>query len=189
MLTVPTVIVKKNGTERAYDIFSRILEDRIILLTGEINDATAEAINACLLYLDSVSQEPIHIYVNSPGGSVTAGLAIYDMMNAVKSPVYTYCTGLAASMGSVILAAGEKRYCMANAEVMIHQPLGGTQGQATDMKICCDHIIKTRERLEAILAKRTGKSVKEIHEACERDNWLDAQNALNFGLVDEIIGA
>lgn len=190
MTSVPMVVVQKNGTERAYDIFSRLLEDRIIILNGEVNDVTAEIIMAQLLYLDSVSHEPIHLYINSPGGSVTAGLAIYDTMQAVKSDVCTYCTGLAASMGSVLLAGGAigKRYCMANAEVMIHQPLGGSKGQATDIEINCRHIIKTREKLERILTRHTGKPLEQVHADCERDNWLDASEALSYGLVDEVIG-
>lgn len=188
MNTVPMVIKKTNDGERAMDIASRLLDDNIILLTGEINDMMAEVVMAQLLYLDSLGkEEPIHIYINSPGGSVTAGLAILDTMRLVKSKIYTYCIGLAASMGSILLSSGDKRYIVPHAEVMIHQPLGGTKGQATDIEIAAKHISRTKEVLNSILAENCGRTYEEVSQDTERDNWKSAAEALEYGLVDKII--
>ncbi|MDE6055471.1 MAG: ATP-dependent Clp protease proteolytic subunit [Lachnospiraceae bacterium] len=188
MNTVPMVIKKTNDGERAMDIASRLLDDNIILLTGEINDIMAEVVMAQLLYLDSLGkEEPIHIYINSPGGSVTAGLAILDTMRLVKSKIYTYCIGLAASMGSILLSSGDKRYIVPHAEVMIHQPLGGTRGQATDIEIAAKHISRTKEVLNSILAENCGRTYEEVSQDTERDNWKSAAEALEYGLVDKII--
>ena len=188
MNTVPMVIKKTNDGERAMDIASRLLDDNIILLTGEINDIMAEVVMAQLLYLDSLGkEEPIHIYINSPGGSVTAGLAILDTMRLVKSKIYTYCIGLAASMGSILLSSGDKRYIVPHAEVMIHQPLGGTKGQATDIEIAAKHISRTKEVLNSILAENCGRTYEEVSQDTERDNWKSAAEALEYGLVDKII--
>ena len=188
MNTVPMVIKKTNDGERAMDIASRLLDDNIILLTGEINDIMAEVVMAQLLYLDSLGkEEPIHIYINSPGGSVTAGLAILDTMRLVKSKIYTYCIGLAASMGSILLSSGDKRYIVPHAEVMIHQPLGGTKGQATDIEIAAKHISRTKEVLNSILAENCGREYEEVSQDTERDNWKSAAEALEYGLVDKII--
>ena len=187
---IPNVIEQVPGGERAYDIFSRLLKDRIIMLFGEVNDSMASSISAQLLFL--ASEDPktdISIYINSPGGSVSAGLAIYDTMNFVKPDISTVCMGTAASMGAFLLSSGAKgkRFCLPNAEVMIHQPLGGAQGQATDIQIQAEHILHTKKRLSTILSNNTGKSYKEIINACERDNWLTAEEALKFGLIDKII--
>lgn len=188
MNTVPMVIKKTNDGERAMDIASRLLDDNIILLTGEINDIMAEVVMAQLLYLDSLGkEEPIHIYINSPGGSVTAGLAILDTMRLVKSKIYTYCIGLAASMGSILLSSGDKRYIVPHAEVMIHQPLGGTKGQATDIEIAAKHISRTKEVLNSILAENCSRTYEEVSQDTERDNWKSAAEALEYGLVDKII--
>ncbi|MDE7267696.1 MAG: ATP-dependent Clp protease proteolytic subunit [Lachnospiraceae bacterium] len=188
MNTVPMVIKKTNDGERAMDIASRLLDDNIILLTGEINDIMPEVVMAQLLYLDSLGKdEPIHIYINSPGGSVTAGLAILDTMRLVKSKIYTYCIGLAASMGSILLSSGDKRYIVPHAEVMIHQPLGGTKGQATEIEIAAKHISRTKEVLNSILAENCGRTYEEVSQDTERDNWKSAAEALEYGLVDKII--
>ena len=188
MNTVPMVIKKTNDGERAMDIASRLLDDNIILLTGEINDIMAEVVMAQLLYLDSLGkEEPIHIYINSPGGSVTAGLAILDTMRLVKSKIYTYCIGLAASMGSILLSSGDKRYIVPHAEVMIHQPLGGTKGQATEIEIAAKHISRTKEVLNSILAENCGRTYEEVSQDTERDNWKSAAEELEYGLVDKII--
>lgn len=187
MNTIPMVIKKSPDGERAMDICSRMLEDRIIFLTGEVNDGMAELITAQLLYLDSLNQEPISIYINSPGGSVTAGMAIYDTMRAVGSDVNTVCIGLAASMGAFLLSCGNHRACGENAEVMIHQPLGGSQGQATEIEIAAQHILRTKKHLTTILAKNTNQPYDKVAADTERDNWLTAQEALDYGLVDEII--
>lgn len=190
MNTVPMVIKKTNDGERAMDIASRLLDDNIILLTGEINDMMAEVVIAQLLYLDSLDKkEPIHIYINSPGGSVTAGLAILDTMRLVKSKVYTYCIGLAASMGAVLLSSGDKRYIVPHAEVMIHQPLGGTKGQATDIEIAAKHISRTKNILNSILAETCNKSYEDVSRDTERDNWKSAEEALDYGIVDKIISS
>lgn len=190
MALVPTVIEQTNRGERAYDIFSRLLNDRIVFLADEVNDTTASLVVAQMLFLEA--QDPdkdIHFYINSPGGSVSAGLAIYDTMNLVKCDVSTICIGMAASMGAFLLAAGErgKRFALPNSEIMIHQPLGGTQGQASDIKIHAEHILRTRERLNRILAERTGKSYKQICQDTERDNFLSAKEAAEYGLIDQVL--
>ena len=189
MHLVPTIVDKEQSGERSYDIFSRLLKERVILLSGEIDDIMASSITAQLLYLDSISNDDISIYINSPGGSVTAGMAIYDTMNFIKSEVSTICLGLAASMGAFLLSSGEKgkRYCLPNSEVMIHQPLGGVQGQATEIKIVAEHILKTKNKLNKILAKNTGKDIKTIEKDTERDYFLDSNEALKYGLIDKII--
>lgn len=190
MNTVPMVVKKTADGERAMDIASRLLDDNIILLTGEINDMTAEVVIAQLLYLDALGkEEPIHIYINSPGGSVTAGLAILDTMKLVKSKVYTYCIGLAASMGAVLLSSGDRRYIVPHAEVMIHQPLGGTKGQASDIEIAAKHIRRTKKTLNSILAENCHRSYDEVSQDTERDNWKSAKEALDYGIVDKIISS
>lgn len=186
---VPTVIEQTSRGERAFDIYSRLLKERIIFLSGEVTDDSASLIVAQMLFLESEDpSKDIQFYIDSPGGSVSAGLAIYDTMNYIKCDVATTCIGMAASMGAFLLAAGEKgkRYALPNAEVMIHQPLGGARGQATEIQIAAEHILKTRDRLNRILAERTGKTVEEIAAATERDNFLSAQEALEFGLIDSI---
>jgi ATP-dependent Clp protease protease subunit len=189
MNLVPVVIEKSNLGERSYDIYSRLLKDRIIILNGEINDDSSNIVVAQLLYLDSLNNEDISIYINSPGGSITSGMAIYDTMNFVKSDVSTICIGMSASMAAFILACGAKgkRYILPNSEVMIHQPLGGTQGQATDIKIATDRIIKLKHRINSILAKQTGQSLKKITSDTERDYFMNSNEALKYGLVDKII--
>ena len=187
---VPTVIEQTGRGERAYDIFSRLLNDRIIFLSDEVNDATASLVVAQMLFLEG--QDPdkdIAFYINSPGGSVTAGMAIYDTMNFIKCDVSTICIGMAASMGAFLLSAGTKgkRFALPNSEIMIHQPLGGARGQATDIKIQADLILRTRERLNRILAANTGKSVEEIARDTERDNYMTAEEALSYGLIDKIL--
>ena len=190
MNTVPIVIKKTTDGERAMDIASRLLDDNIILLTGEINDMMAEVVIAQLLYLDSLGkEEPVHIYINSPGGSVTAGLAILDTMRLVKSKIYTYCIGLAASMGAVLLSSGDRRYIVPHAEVMIHQPLGGTRGQASDIEIAAQHISRTKKLLNTILAENCHKPYEDVSRDTERDNWKSAEEALEYGLVDKIISS
>lgn len=189
MNLVPVVIEKSNLGERSYDIYSRLLKDRIIILNGEINDDSSNIVVAQLLYLDSLNNEDISIYINSPGGSITSGMAIYDTMNFVKSDVSTICIGMSASMAAFILTCGTKgkRYILPNSEVMIHQPLGGTQGQATDIKIATDRIIKLKHRINSILAKQTGQSLKKITSDTERDYFMNSNEALKYGLVDKII--
>lgn len=189
MNTVPIVIEKSSAGERSYDIYSRLLKDRIIILCGEINDVTANSVVAQLLYLDSINHNDISIYINSPGGSITAGMAIYDTMNFIKSDVSTICVGLAASMGAFLLSSGckGKRYALPNCEVMIHQPLGGVQGQATEIKIVAEHIIKIRNKMNNILALNTGQDIKKIEEDTERDNYLESKDALEYGIIDKII--
>lgn len=189
MNLVPMIVDKEVGGERSYDIFSRLLKNRIILLSGEIDDNLASSIVAELLYLDSINHDDISIYINSPGGSVTAGMAIYDTMNFIKSDVSTICIGMAASMAAFLLSSGEKkkRYILPNAEVMIHQPLGGAQGQATEIKIAAEHILKLRDKLNEILAKNTNQKLDTIKKDTERDNFMDAKCALEYGLVDKII--
>ena len=187
---VPMVVEQTGRGERSYDIFSRLLNDSIIFLSDEVNDATASLVVAQLLYLEA--QDPdkdISFYINSPGGSVTAGMAIYDTMNFIKCDVSTVCIGMAASMGAFLLSAGAKgkRYALPNSEIMIHQPLGGAKGQATDIKIQAELILRTRDRLNAILAKNTGKSIDEIARDTERDNYMTADQALNYGLIDKVI--
>lgn len=189
-MLVPYVVEQTGRGERSYDIYSRLLNDRIIFLSDEVNDATASLVVAQLLYLEAQDNtKDISLYINSPGGSVTAGFAIFDTMNFIKCDVSTICVGMAASMGAFLLAAGAKgkRYALPNSEIMIHQPLGGMQGQASDMKIHADHIIKTRERLNAVLSERTGKSIEEITHDTERDNFLSAAEAAEYGLIDKVI--
>lgn len=189
MNLVPMVVEKEFNGERSYDIFSRLLKDRIVFISGEIDDNLANRVIAELLYLDSTGNEDINIYINSPGGSVSAGMAIYDTMNFVKSDVSTTSLGIAASMAAFLLSSGKKgkRYILPNADVMIHQPLGGAQGQATDIKIASDRIIDLRKRLNRILSKNTSQSLKKIEKDTERDNYLSAKEALEYGLVDKII--
>ncbi len=189
MHLIPTVIEKTSNGEKAYDLYSRLLEDRIILLCGEIDDHLANIIVAQLLYLDSLNNENINIYINSMGGSVTSGLAIYDTMNYIKSDVSTICVGLAASMGAFLLSSGAKgkRYSLPNADILIHQPSGGTQGQATEMKIAAEHILKVRDTLNKILSKNTGKKIEQIARDVERDYYLTAEEALDYGLIDKIL--
>jgi len=187
---IPTVIEKTNLGERAYDIYSRLLKDRIIMLGSPIDDDVANVIVAQLLFLESQDKtKDIKLYINSPGGSVTAGLAIYDAMQYVKSDVSTICIGMAASMGAVLLAGGAKgkRFALPNSEVMIHQVLGGMQGQATDIKIHAEHILKTKDQLNVILAKHTGQSIKKIEQDTERDNFMSATEAAGYGLIDKVI--
>ena len=188
-MLIPTVIEKTNNGERVYDIYSRLLKDRIIILSDEITDNKANTIVAQLLYLDSVNNEDISLYINSPGGSVTAGMAIYDTMNFIKSDVSTICVGMAASMGAFLLSSGTKgkRCALPNSEVMIHQPLGGVQGQATEIKIAAERILSLKEKLNSLLAKNTGKDIKIVEQDTERDHFLSAKEALEYGLVDKII--
>lgn len=188
-MLIPTVIEKSSNGERAYDIYSRLLKDRIIILSGEIDDAKANTIVAELLYLDSLNNDDISIYINSPGGSVTAGMAIYDTMNFVKSDVSTICVGMAASMAAFLLSSGTKgkRKALPNSEVMIHQPLGGAQGQATEIKIAAERILKLREKLNVLLSKNTKQDLKIIERDTERDHFLTSKEALDYGLVDEVL--
>jgi ATP-dependent Clp protease protease subunit len=191
MSLVPMVVEQTNRGERSYDIFSRLLNDRIIMLCDEVNDTTASLVVAQLLYLEG--QDPdkdISLYINSPGGSISAGMAIYDTMNYIKCDVSTICVGMAASMGAFLLAAGAegKRFALPNSEVMIHQPLGGAQGQATGIEIHAKHILKTKEKLNTILAEKTGKSLEQIYQDTERDNYMSAQEAMEYGLIDQVIG-
>ena len=184
------VVEQTSRGERSYDIYSRLLNDRIIFLADEVNDVTASLVVAQLLFLEA--QDPdkdIHLYINSPGGSVTAGMAIYDTMNFIKCDVSTVCIGMAASMGAFLLSSGAKgkRLALPNSEIMIHQPLGGMQGQATDIKIHADHILRTRDTLNRILAENTGRSIKEIARDTERDNFMSAQAAMEYGLIDRVI--
>lgn len=186
---IPMVIDQVGNVERSYDIYSRLLEDRIVFLTGEINDQMANTIVAQLIYLEGKNPDKdIFMYINSPGGSVSAGLAIYDTMQYIKCDVSTICIGMAASMAAVILSSGTKgkRICLSHSEVMIHQPLGGTQGQASDIEIHAKHIQKTRETLNKILSDNTGKDMDVIKQDTDRDNFLDAKQALKYGLVDKI---
>lgn len=189
MNLIPTVIEKSNMGERAYDIYSRLLKDRIIILSGEIDDNLANSIVAQLLYLDSINNDTINLYINSPGGSITSGMAIYDTMNFIKSDVSTICIGMAASMAAFLLSSGKKgkRFCLPNSEVMIHQPLGGAQGQATEIKIAAERILKLKDKLDTILAKNTGKSLKQIERDTERDNFMDSNEAFEYGIVDKIL--
>ena len=188
-MLIPTIIEKSNNGERAYDIYSRLFKDRIIILTREIDDNTANIVVAQLLYLDSINNNDISLYINSPGGSITAGMAIYDTMNFIKSDVSTICLGMAASMGAFLLSSGTKgkRYCLPNSEVMIHQPLGGASGQATEIKIAAEHILKIKEKLNKILASNTNKDIKTIEIDTERDNYLSSEEALQYGLIDQIL--
>ena len=189
MNIVPTVIERSSNKEYAYDLYSRLLKDRIIILSGEINDNVASIVVSELLYLDSLGHEDIYLYINSPGGSVTSGFAIYDTMNFIKSDVRTIVVGMAASMGAFLLSSGTKgkRSALKNAEVMIHQVLGGAQGQATDIKIAAEHILKIKKKLNSILASNTGQPINKVIKDCERDNYMSSEEALKYGLVDEII--
>ncbi|MBQ3664955.1 MAG: ATP-dependent Clp endopeptidase proteolytic subunit ClpP [Lachnospiraceae bacterium] len=190
MSLVPYVIEQTGRGERSYDIYSRLLKDRIIFLGEEVNEVTASLVVAQLLFLESEDpSKDIHLYINSPGGSVTAGFAIYDTMNYIKCDVSTICIGMAASMGAFLLSGGAKgkRLALPNAEIMIHQPLGGAQGQATEIKIVADHILKTRKKLNDILAKNTGKPIEVIEVDTERDNYMDAYQAMEYGLIDKVI--
>ncbi|MBF8130877.1 ATP-dependent Clp endopeptidase proteolytic subunit ClpP [Staphylococcus capitis] len=190
MNLIPTVIETTNRGERAYDIYSRLLKDRIIMLGSQIDDNVANSIVSQLLFLQAQdSEKDIYLYINSPGGSVTAGFAIYDTIQHIKPDVQTICIGMAASMGSFLLAAGAKgkRFTLPNAEVMIHQPLGGAQGQATEIEIAANHILKTREKLNRILAERTGQSIEKIQQDTDRDNFLTAEEAKEYGLIDEVM--
>ena len=192
MNLIPTVIEQSSRGERAYDIYSRLLKDRIIMLSGPIDDNTANSVIAQLLFLDAQdSEKDIYIYINSPGGSVSAGLAIYDTMNFIKADVQTIAMGMAASMGSFLLTAGEKgkRFALPNAEIMIHQPLGGAQGQATEIEIAARHILQTRERLNKILAERTGQPMEVIERDTDRDNYMTADEAVSYGLVDKVLSS
>ena len=187
---VPYVVEQTGKGERSYDIYSRLLEDRVIFLTGEINDAVADTVVAQLIYLEGKDpNKDICLYINSPGGSVTAGLAIYDTMNYIKCDVSTICIGLAASMGAFLLSSGTKgkRYALPNSEIMIHQPLGGAQGQASDIKIQAEHIIKTKNRLNKILAENSGKPVEQLEKDTDRDNYLSAEDAKEYGLIDQVL--
>ena len=190
MALVPMVVEQTSRGERSYDIYSRLLNDRIIFLADEVNDTTASLVVAQLLYLEA--QDPdkdIYFYINSPGGSISAGMAIYDTMNYVKCDVSTICIGMAASMGAFLLSSGAKgkRFALPNSEIMIHQPLGGMQGQASDIKIHADHILKIRDKLNKLLSEQTGKPLKTIEKDTERDNFMSAKEALDYGLIDKVI--
>ncbi len=189
MSLVPVVIDKEIDGERSYDIFSRLLKERIIFISGEITDSLANTVVASLLYLDSINHDDISIYINSPGGSVSAGFAIYDTMQFITSDVSTICIGMAASMGAFLLSSGTigKRYALPNSDIMIHQPLGGAEGQASDIKIAADRIILLRKRLNKILSKNTKKNLRQIEKDTERDYYLDALEAVSYGLIDKVI--
>jgi len=190
MSLVPVVVEQTSRGERSYDIYSRLLKDRIIVLSDEVNDVTASLIVAQMLFLEAEDPDKdIQFYINSPGGSVTSGFAIFDTMQHIKCDVSTICVGMAASMGAFLLAAGTKgkRYALPNSEIMIHQPLGGARGQATDIKIHAEHILKTKAKLNKILSERTGKSIETIEQDTERDNFMSAQEAKEYGLVDEVM--
>lgn len=186
---IPVVIDKENNVERSYDIFSRLLKDRIIFISGEIDDNLANSVVAELLYLDSLEKKDIFLYINSPGGSITSGMAIYDTMNFIKSDISTICIGMAASMAAFLLSSGTKgkRIALPNSEIMIHQPLGGVEGQATDMKIRTDRIIETKSKLNKILSENTGKPLSKIKKDTERDYFMSSKKALKYGLIDKII--
>ena len=188
-MIIPTVIDKINNHERVYDIYSRLLKDRIIIINGEINNELANSVVAQLLFLDSLNNEDISIYINSPGGSVTDGMAIYDTMNFINSDISTIGMGLCASMGAFLLSSGTKgkRYALPNCEVMIHQPLGGAQGQATEIKIAAEHILKTKDKLNKILASNTNKKLDIIEKDTDRDNFMNSNEALDYGIIDKII--
>ena len=188
-MLIPTVIERSNNTERAFDIYSRLLKDRIIIISDEINDNNANIVVAQLLYLDSINHDDISLYINSPGGSITAGMAIYDTMNFIKSDVSTICIGMCASMAAFLLSSGKKgkRFALPNSEVMIHQPLGGAQGQATEIKIAAERIIKLKKKLNKLLSNQTGKDIKTIEQDTERDHFLSADEALEYGLIDKVL--
>lgn len=187
MNIIPMVLDKSSNKEAMYDLYSLLLNSRIVFLTGEVNDVNANLIVGQLLYLDSLSNENIYLYINSPGGSVTAGLSIYDTINYITSDVITIGLGMCASMGAFLLSSGNKRMALPNCEIMIHEPLGGASGQASDIKILSDHILKVKAKINKILAKNTGKSVKQIEKDTLKDNYMDAHEALKYGLIDEII--
>ena len=189
MSLIPIVIDKDLDSERSYDIFSRLLKERIVFINGEINDNLANSVVAQLLYLDSINNDNISIYINSPGGSITAGMAIYDTMNFINSDVSTICVGIAASMGAFLLSSGtrNKRYALPNSDIMIHEPLGGVEGRATDIKIVSDRIINLRKRLNKILAKNTNQTLRKIEKDTKLDNYIDSRDALNYGIIDKII--
>lgn len=189
MNIIPSIVEKTKNGERVYDVYSRLLKDRIIFIGGEIDDDMANLVISELLYLDSKGSDDISIYINSPGGSITSGMAIYDTMNFIKSDVSTICVGMAASMASVLLASGSKgkRYILPNSEVMIHQPLGGVSGQATEIKIVADRIIYLKNKLNKILEEKTGNDIKTIEKDTERDHYLTSKEALEYGLVDKIL--
>ena len=186
---VPYIVEQTSRGERSYDIYSRLLEDRIIFLSGEIDGAVANTVVAQLIFLEAKDpSKDISLYINSPGGSVSAGLAIYDTMNYVKCDVSTICIGMAASMGAFLLSSGQKgkRYALPNSEIMIHQPLGGAQGQASDIKIAAEHILKTKHKLNSILAQNSGKPLEQVERDTDRDNYLSAQEAMDYGLIDKV---
>ena len=189
MNLIPSVIEKEINGERSYDIYSRLLKDRIIILNGEIDDNTSNIVVAELLYLDSQNSEDISLYINSPGGSITAGMAIYDTMNLIKSDVSTICIGMAASMAAFLLSSGKegKRLALPNSEVMIHQPLGGAQGQATEIKIAAERILKLRDKLNKIMSKNTNQDIKRVEKDTERDYFMSAKEAKAYGLIDKIV--
>ena len=189
MNLIPMVIDRSDNLERSYDIYSKLLKDRIVFICGEIDDNSSNSVVAQLLYLDSLSHEDIYLYINSPGGSVTSGLAIYDTMNYIKSDVSTICFGMAASMGALLLSSGTKgkRFILKNADVMIHQVLGKSEGQASDIEIATNRILNLKNRLNKILSKNTGKTIKKIEIVTDRDNYLSASEAIKYGIVDKII--
>ena len=189
MNLIPTVIEKSNKHDYAYDLYSKLLKERIIFCSGEIDDIKANLIIAQLIYLDSLSNEDISLYINSPGGCVTSGMAIYDTMNFINSDVKTICVGLAASMAAFLLSSGTKgkRYCLENSEVMIHQPLGGAQGQASDILISANHIIKTRDKLNKLLSENTGQELSKINKDVDRDYFMTADEACKYGIIDKVI--
>lgn len=189
-MLIPTVLEKESNGEKVYDLYSKLLKERIILINGEINDDTANIVVAELLYLSSESSEDISIYINSPGGSISSGMAIYDTMNFIKNDVSTICVGMCASMAAFLLSSGTKgkRYALKNSEVMIHQPLGGVQGQATEIKIGAERILKIKDKLNRILAKNTNQPLKKIENDTERDYFMDAKEALEYGIIDRILG-
>ncbi|MEG0826334.1 MAG: ATP-dependent Clp endopeptidase proteolytic subunit ClpP [Bacilli bacterium] len=189
MMLIPTVIERSSNGERAYDIYSRLLKDRVILLNGEIDDDVSNIIIAQLLYLDSINNNDISLYINSPGGSVTSGMAIYDTMNFIKSDVSPICVGIAASMASILLSAGTKgkRFALPNSEIMIHQPLGGVQGQATEIKIAAERILKLKDKINKILSNNTSQKIEKVEHDTERDNFMSSEEALKYGLIDKIL--
>ena len=189
MLLIPNVIEKKNNSERVYDLYSKLFEDRIIMIYGEIDDNVSNIVVAELLYLDSINNDDISLYINSNGGSITAGMAIYDTMNFIKSDVSTICIGMCASMAAFLLSSGKKgkRYSLKNSEIMIHQPLGGASGQATEIKIAADRILKIRKNMNKILSLNTNKDIKTIKKDTERDNFMSSYEALSYGIIDKIL--
>lgn len=189
MSLIPVIVDKEGNNEKSYDIFSRLLKDRIIFISGEINDNLANSVIAELLYLDSIEKKDIFLYINSPGGSITSGMAIYDTMNYIKSDVSTICVGLAASMAAFLLSCGTKgkRFALPNSEIMIHQPLGGVEGQATDIKIGAERIIKLKKKLNAILAHNTNQNINKINKDTERDYFMTSEEALNYRIIDKVL--